>query len=212
MRGEDRAPGSDRNFGKETVRGRRIPKEPRAGESRSDTDNESGADNESIAENKKAARVERGSLKNAAVTNAELKQLLDKALVRFGNWKVQMESNPNPRMVHSLKNIVSIIDTITSISERKIQYSYKDLSAKMSLLIDGVAKLNLLITNSLLDDDSIDRMEEELINTQMLIVIQRTVELIRMVQEAFGVSNRLVDRSVKRLPDSASTGRKSKVE
>ena len=101
-------------------------------------------------------------------------------------------------MVHGLKSIVSIIDTITSISERNIGYSYKDLSLKMSSLIEGVAQLNLLITGSLVEDDAIDEVEEKLINNQMMTVIQRTVELIRLVQQSFGMRNRLIDNTEKR--------------
>jgi hypothetical protein len=152
----------------------------------------------SVIENRKAVRLENNHLEEPALTNVELKRLLDRALVRFGNWKVQIESNPNPKMVHGLKSIVSIIDTITSISERNIGYSYKDLSLKMSSLIEGVAQLNLLITGSLVEDDAIDEVEEKLINNQMMTVIQRTVELIRLVQQSFGMRNRLIDNTEKR--------------
>jgi hypothetical protein len=152
-------------------------------------------ESKSIVENRRAVRIEDNQLGDADLTNAELRKLLDRALIRFGNWKVQMESNPNPKIVHSLKSIVSIIDTITSISEKKISYSYKDLSLQMSSLIEGVAQLNLLITGSLLEDDAIDEVEEKLINNQMMTVIQRTVELIRLVQQAFGLRNRLVDNT-----------------
>ncbi len=151
----------------------------------------------SVIENRKAAQLEDNRLAEADLTNVELKRLLDRALVRFGNWKVQIESNPNPKMVHSLKSIVSIIETITSISDRNIGYSYKDLSLQMSSLIEGVAQLNLLITGSLLDDDAIDEVEEKLIHNQMMTVIQRTVELIRLVQQSFGMRNRLVDKTEK---------------
>ena len=152
----------------------------------------------SVIQNRKAAQLEDDRLSEADLTNVELKSLLDRALVRFGNWKVQIESNPNPKMVHSLKSIVSIIETITSISERNIGYSYKDLSLQMSSLIEGVAQLNLLITGSLMEDDAIDEVEEKLINNQMMTVIQRTVELIRLVQQSFGMRNRLVDKTDKR--------------
>ncbi len=152
----------------------------------------------SVIENRKAVRLENNHLEEPDLTNVELKRLLDRALVRFGNWKVQIESNPNPKMVHGLKSIVSIIDTITSISERNIGYSYKDLSLKMSSLIEGVAQLNLLITGSLVEDDAIDEVEEKLINNQMMTVIQRTVELIRLVQQSFGMRNRLIDNTEKR--------------
>ncbi len=149
-------------------------------------------DIESLSENIRAANVEDGSLDGVNLTNAELKQLLDKALVRFGNWKVQMETDPNPRMIHSLKSMVSIIDTISRLSDKKITYSYKELSEQMSLLVSSVAGLNTLITSSLSEDDRIDDAEEESINTQMMEVIRRTVELIRLVQQAFGVRNKLL--------------------
>ncbi len=136
---------------------------------------------------------------SANLTNAEIKKLLEKALIRFENWKLQMETNPNPRMVHGLKNIISIIDTLTSISEMKMRYSYKTLSRQMSLLIESVAKLNVSITDSLVEDDLIDEKEEETINRQMMSVIQRTVELIRIVQQAFGVRQRLIDSQENRL-------------
>jgi hypothetical protein len=125
-------------------------------------------------------------------TNAEIKKLLERALIRFENWKIQMETNPNPRMVHGLKNIISIIDTLTTISEMKMRYSYKNLSRQMSLLIESVAQLNLAITDSLMDDDLVDESEEENINTHMMSVIQRMVELIRLVQQGFGTRQRLI--------------------
>jgi len=140
----------------------------------------------SASENRRAASKTQGGLESMDLTNAELKRMLDAALVRFGNWKVQMETNPNPRMVHNLKNIVSIIDTLSRVSEKKISYSYKDLSLEMSYLIDEVARLNRLITSSLMEDDSIDEDEAVRINAQMMTVIQRTVDLIRLVQQSFG--------------------------
>jgi hypothetical protein len=149
----------------------------------------------SASENRRAATESRGRLESMELTNAELKRMLDAALVRFGNWKVQMEMNPNPRLVHNLKNIVSIIDTLSRVSEKKISYSYKDLSLEMSYLIDEVARLNRLITSSLMEDDAIDEDEAERINAQMMTVIQRTVELIRLVQQSFG-TRRLLESGV----------------
>ena len=55
-----------------------------------------------------------------------------------------------------------------------------------------MAGLNTLITTSLSEDDLIDEAEEESINNKMLEVIRRTVELIRLVQQAFGTRNRLL--------------------
>jgi hypothetical protein len=158
------------------------------------------SERKSKLENKRAADVQEGRVEKMDLSNAELKRLLDRALVRFGNWKVQMETNPNPKIVHNLKSIVSIIDTITSVSERKILYSYKDLSRQMSNLIDEVAKLNVLITDSLLEDDAIDDLETERINSQMMTVIQRTVELIRLVQQAFGTRTKLLESPVSSQP------------
>ena len=126
------------------------------------------------------------------LTNAELKELLQRAMVRFENWTLQMETNPNPRMVHNLKSIASIIETITNISEMKIRYSYKELSRHMALLLDSIARLNLLISESLQDDDMLDEAEEQNINNQMMEVIHRVVELIRLAQQAFAGSRRLV--------------------
>ena len=161
---------------------------------------------ESLTENVRASRVADGSLSGVNLTNGELKQLLNKALVRFGNWKVQMETDPNPRMIHSLKSIVSIIDTISQLSEKKITYSYKELSGQMSALVSSVAELNNLITSSLSEDDLIDDAEEESINNQMMEVIRRTVELIRLVQQAFGVRNKLLGSPSPRLLELQDLG------
>ncbi len=118
-------------------------------------------------------------------TNVELKRLLDMTVTRLENWKVEVESNPNPRMVHVLKNIIAQIETLTELSEAKISYSYKALSRQMSILVDEVAKLNIAITDSLLEDDLIDDAEEELINESLKQVFQAAVRLIRIVQQAF---------------------------
>ena len=106
-------------------------------------------------------------------------------VTRLENWKVEVESNPNPRMVHVLKNIITQIETLTELSEAKISYSYKALSRQMSILVDEVAKLNIAITDSLLEDDLIDDAEEELINESLKQVLQAAVHLIRIVQQAF---------------------------
>jgi hypothetical protein len=118
-------------------------------------------------------------------TNVELKRLLDMMVTRLENWKVEVESNPNPRMVHVLKNIIAQIETLTALSEAKISYSYKALSRQMSILVDEVAKLNIAITDSLLEDDLIDDAEEELINESLKQVFQAAVHLIGIVQQAF---------------------------
>ena len=118
-------------------------------------------------------------------TNVELKRLLDMTVTRLENWKLEVEANPNPRMVHVLKNIIAQIETLTELTEAKISYSYKALSRQMSVLVDEVAKLNIAITDSLLDDDIIDEAEEERINESLKQVLQAAVNLIRIVQQAF---------------------------
>jgi hypothetical protein len=118
-------------------------------------------------------------------TNVELKRLLDMTVTRLENWKLEVEANPNPRMVHVLKNIIAQIETLTELTEAKISYSYKALSRQMSVLVDEVAKLNIAITDSLLDDDIIDEAEEERINESLKQVLQAAVHLIRIVQQAF---------------------------
>ena len=118
-------------------------------------------------------------------TNAELKRLLDMTVTRLENWKLEVERNPNPRMVHVLKNIIAQIETLTELSEAKISYSYKALSRQMSILVDEVAKLNIAITDSLLEDDLIDDSEEERINESLKQVFQAAVRLMRIVQQAF---------------------------
>ena len=55
----------------------------------------------------------------------------------------------------------------------------------MSILVDEVAKLNIAITDSLLEDDLIDEAEEERINESLKRVFQAAVQLIRIVQQAF---------------------------
>jgi hypothetical protein len=118
-------------------------------------------------------------------TNAELKRMLDAMVLRLENWKTEVEANPNPRMVHVLKNIVAQIDALTELSEGKISYSYKSLSRQISILVDEVAKLNIAITDSLMEDDLIDEREEERINESLRRVFQAALQLIRLVQQAF---------------------------
>ncbi|MCD6123150.1 MAG: hypothetical protein J7K04_15035 [Spirochaetales bacterium] len=144
---------------------------------------------------------ERNFIEEIAPSNAELKKLLDGTLTRFENWKVEVETNPNPRMVHSLKNLISIIDSISKINEKRISYSYKNLSRQMSILIAEVARLNLSITDSLMDDDMIDSKEERRINNSLKNLIQAAAELIRIVQEGFGGFNQLKNEKRIALPD-----------
>jgi hypothetical protein len=118
-------------------------------------------------------------------SNAEIRRLLELTVTRLENWKLQVESNPNPRMVHVFKNIVAQIETLTHVTDAKTAYSYKSLSRQMSLLVDGVAKLNLAITDALLEDDRIDEAEEQRINDSLREVFSAAVQLIRIVQQAF---------------------------
>jgi hypothetical protein len=130
-------------------------------------------------------------------TNAELKHLLEQTQTRLENWKLEIERNPNPRMVHVLKNIVGHIEALTRISETKVRYSYKSLSRQMSILIDEVAKLNIAITDSLMDDDMVDETEEERINASLKMVVQAALDLIWIVQQSFALHP-----PVKRLPEA----------
>ena len=128
-------------------------------------------------------------------SNAEVKRLVEMTVTRLENWKVEMQSNPNPRLVHVLKNIISQIEALTELTEAKISYSYKALSRQMSILVDEVAKLNIAITDSLLEDDLIDEAEEERINESLKQVFQAAVQLIRIVQQDF-----MLRHSQNRLP------------
>ncbi|HPB66854.1 MAG TPA: hypothetical protein PLW80_09830, partial [Spirochaetales bacterium] len=61
------------------------------------------------------------------MSNADLKRMLDQTMIRFENWRIEVERKPNPMMIHSLKNIMSIIETVTSMADRRVEYSYKAL-------------------------------------------------------------------------------------
>lgn len=124
-------------------------------------------------------------------SNAELKKLLEKALTRFQNWRVEVERDPNPRLVHQLKNLVSIIDSLSSITEDRMQYSYKQLAQRMALLVNEVAQLNMRITTSLARDDYLDAEEERAITQGLVSLMQTAVALIGMVQERFGSGRKL---------------------
>ena len=126
-------------------------------------------------------------------TNAELRRLLEHAVTRLENWRLEVETNPNPRMVHVLKNVISHIESLTHITDTKISYSYKSLSRQMSVLVEGVAKLNIAITDSLMDDDWIDEKEEERINASLRLVFTSALDLIRIVQQAFTLSRKRLD-------------------
>ena len=131
----------------------------------------------------------------AGPSNAELKKLLEKTLTRLQNWRVEMETNPNPRMVHPLKNLVSIIDSLSEITEGRMQYSYKQLAHRMALLVNEVAQLNLRITSALAKDDFLDEAEERAVTAALVSLVQTAVALIGMVQERFGSGRKLPDPS-----------------
>ena len=133
------------------------------------------------------------------ITNAELQHLLERAMVRFENWKLEVNKNPNPRTVHTLKNIMAIIDTITDIATTKTRYSYKLLSKQMAGLSHEVAELNLAIMNALLDDDFLDDKESAKINTHLGRVIQAALLLIRIVQNSFGKKREIEDKHIEEL-------------
>ena len=123
-------------------------------------------------------------------SNADLQELLAKATTRLENWRLELETNPNPRMVHSLRNILGHMESISRVVDTKAAFSYKHLSRQMSLLIGAVADLNLAITESLDGDDVIDAGEEERINNSLKRVVESAVELIRIVQTGFVLSRR----------------------
>ncbi len=124
-------------------------------------------------------------------SNAEIQKLLERALTRFQNWRVEVERDPNPRLVHQLKNLVSIIDSLSSITEGRMQYSYKQLAQRMALLVNEVAQLNMRITTSLARDDYLDEAEEKAITESLVTLMQTAVSLIGMVQERFGSGRKL---------------------
>ena len=125
-------------------------------------------------------------------SNADLQELLGKAMTRLENWRLELEMNPNPRMVHVLRNILGHMESIARVADTKTVFSYKHLSRQMSLLIGAVAHLNLAITESLDADDAIDAREEQRINASLKRVVEAAVELIRIVQNGFVLSRRLV--------------------
>ena len=118
-------------------------------------------------------------------SNPDLTQLLHKAMTRLENWRIELETNPNPRMVHVLRNILGHIESMARITESKAVFSYKHLSRQMSVLIGEVAQLNLAITESLDEDDIINSREEKRINAGLKTVVEAAVELIRIVQQGF---------------------------
>src|SRR3972149_3617500 len=94
-------------------------------------------------------------------SNAELKRMIEATKVRLENWTLEVERDPNPRMVHMLKNILSHINEFTRLTDAKVQYSYKSLSRQMAVLLQAVARLNVVIIESLTDDDLVTATEEQ---------------------------------------------------
>ena len=121
----------------------------------------------------------------AGPSNIELKRLIEATKTRLENWTIEVERNPNPRMVHVLKNILSHINAFTEITEAKMTFSYKSLSRQMAVLLQEVASLNSVIMDSILDDDYVSAPEEERINDALMKVVRAAVELIRIVQQSF---------------------------
>lgn len=118
-------------------------------------------------------------------SNVELKRLIEATRVRLENWTLEVERDPNPRMVHTLKNILGHINEFTRLADEKVEYSYKSLSRQMSVLLREVATLNTAIVEALVEDDVVSSDEEERINAALRTVVQAAVELIRIVQQAF---------------------------
>ena len=128
--------------------------------------------------------------KKRTFSNTQLKNMIDKALVQFENWKLQVVSNPNPRIVHQLGNIMMVINTVTDITNDNLKYSYKMLSKRMAELTKKVSCLNICIINSLMEDDRIDENEENRINSKLKLVMESAVNLIQVVQSSFGDNRR----------------------
>jgi len=128
----------------------------------------------------------KGKIDIPEMSNAELKHMLDQTVTRFENWRVEVERKPNPMMIHSLKNIMSIIETVTSVADRRMEYSYKELVTRMAELMSETAALNMTIVRSLEDDDSIDEAELKAVSSRLFKLINAAAELARLVQEHFG--------------------------
>lgn len=147
------------------------------------------------------------------LSNAEVARLLDQALVRFRNWRLEAETNPNPRMVHSLANILSLVDALTEAGGKKMQYSYKDLLAGMARLVDDTARLNNTVVSAL-DDDSVSRAELQSISERLVDLVNSAMRLVRLLEESFADGEarsaiRLVERPLLGpvLPDASGPGR-----
>jgi hypothetical protein len=135
-------------------------------------------------------------------SNVELKRLIDATKTRLENWTLEVQRDPDPRMVHVLKNILGHINEFTKLTDAKVEYSYKTLSKQMSVLLQEVASLNAAIMDALMDDDLVSAAEEELINDVLRRVVQAAVELIRIVQQAF------IGRHRPQIPETAGRRRR----
>lgn len=122
------------------------------------------------------------------VSNGEIKKLLERILTRFENWRIEVERNPNPHMVHQLKNLVTIVDNVSSVVEEKKSYSYKQLASQMALMMKDAADLNLAITESLKADDSIDEKESLKIKQLLMSMIENSLGLMQIIQGSFGAT------------------------
>lgn len=151
---------------------------------RKSTDRISGKSPANLPENRDIVPRD-GSRALEMPSNAELKRLIEATKIRLENWTLEVERDPNPRLVHTLKNILGHINEFTRLTDAKVEYSYKGLSRQMSVLLREVATLNTAIMESLMDDDLITAAEEERINETLRRVVQAAVELIRIVQQAF---------------------------
>lgn len=120
------------------------------------------------------------------ISNFKLANMIDKAIIQFENWKTEINTNPNPKMVHQLNNIVTIIDSVVDISKINMNYSYKALSHNIAELTKQNASLTLTIMESLREDDFIDDNEQNNINNALKSVIESALSLIQLVQESFG--------------------------
>lgn len=120
------------------------------------------------------------------MTNADLKRMLEQTMTRFENWRIEVERKPNPMMVHSLKNIMSIIESVTSMADRRMEYSYKALVQRMAELVNETAALNMAIVASLKDDDTLDEADLRVVSDRLLKLIHAAAELARIVQDHFG--------------------------
>jgi len=141
------------------------------------------------------------------MSNADLKRLIDQAMTRFENWRIDVERKPNPMMIHSLKNIMSIIETITAMSDRRVEYSYKALVSRMAELMNETAALNMAIVTSL-KDDTIDQKEMATISKRLFSLVNAAAELARLVQDNFGAPGLVAGADKGLIP----TGRTSAAE